>query len=133
MRLKMVATVDFRKGVPTNLDELRKIGKLRSIADNEVILLISQTKLQLAFVYPDVRFEAGGRRGEIRAIAHYRVQLDRHTPWNPLMLVNYAEEAGLAIEGVKRFEDSLRAEVRALGKEWNVATSLEAAEQQVAH
>lgn len=107
LRLKLVAAADFRKGVPTMMDDLRRAKKLVDLSGDEVVLLISATGLQLAFVFRDVTIEDRSRVDTVKCTTHYRVQLDRHTPWNPLMLVNYAEEAGIELQGLKRFEEHL--------------------------
>lgn len=111
----MVATVDFRFGIPHHYDELKKQRALR-LGDSEVILLISQTKLQCAFVFKETAFDTGRPGvGEVKGVTSLRVQLSRHTPFNPLMLQNYAAELGLEIDGLKRFEDHLRAEIKEAG------------------
>jgi hypothetical protein len=107
LNLRMIATVDFRQGVPTHYEELKRRKLMRDIGDDETILLVSQTGLQLAFVFREVQIK--GRNGDaVRAIAHYRLQLDRHTPWSPIMLTEYASQAGIELVHVKRFEDHLR-------------------------
>lgn len=104
MRLRLVAVVDFRRGVPTHVQELRSINRWPTLGDRDVVLLISQTRSQLAFVYHDekVHSSTGGDRV---AVAHLRLQLDKSTPWNPLMLKNYAEKVGLDLLGLKKFEE----------------------------
>lgn len=107
LSLRMIATVDFRIGVPGHYDALKKKRLLRDISDDETVLLVSQTGRQLAFVFHEVQLNS--RSGEpVKAIAHYRIQLDRHTPWSPLMLSEYAAQAGIELQHVKRFEDHLR-------------------------
>lgn len=107
LNLRMVATVDFRHGVPFHYDELRKKKLMRDISEDECVLLISQTGRQLAFVFAEC--EIRSRSGEpVKAISHHRVQLAKHTPWNPTMLTEYAERAGIELLGVKRFEDFVR-------------------------
>lgn len=107
LSLRMIATVDFRLGVPTHYDVLKKKRLLKDISEDETVLLVSATGRQLAFVFHEVQIDS--RSGEpVRAIAHYRVQLDRHTPFNGTMLSQYAERAGIELIGIKRFEDHLK-------------------------
>lgn len=107
LSLRLIATVDFRQGVPTHYDTLKKRRLLRDINEDEIVLLISQTGRQLAFVFHEVQIDS--RSGEpVRAIAHYRVQLDKHTPFNGPMLSQYAQRAGIELDGLKRFEDHLK-------------------------
>lgn len=107
LNLRLVATVDFRRGVPFHYDELRKRKLLADISADEVILLISQTGLQVAFVFHEEQISS--RNGDpVSAIGHYRVQLSRHTPWAPRMLSEYASAAGIELIGVKRFEEHLQ-------------------------
>lgn len=107
LNLRFVATVDFRHGVPFHYDELRKKKLMREISEDECVLLISQTGRQLAFVFAET--EIRSRSGDpVKAISHHRVQLAKHTPWNPTMLSEYADRAGIELLGVKRFEDFVR-------------------------
>lgn len=104
LNLKLIASVDFRHGIPHHYDELRKKRMLRDVADDEVILLVSQTGRQMAFVFRE--HEIHSRSGDtVKALAHYRIQLDRHTSWSPLMLSEYANAAGIELIGIKRFEE----------------------------
>jgi hypothetical protein len=106
LTLRMIATVDFRLGVPTHYDALKRKKLLRDIEEHETVLLVSQTGRQLAFVFSEVKIES--RSGDpVTVIAHYRVQLDRHTPFNGTMLSEYAAKAGIDLVGIKRFEDHL--------------------------
>lgn len=109
MRLKLVATADFRMGVPTHVAELRKQRKF-DLGNDEVILLISQTGLQLAFVFSDTHLRHHRDDSDIEVLTHVRVQLNRHTPWHPRMLVNYAREAGIELVGHRAFEEWYREE-----------------------
>ena len=106
LAIRIVATVDFRLGVPTHSEALKKRRLLRDITDDEVCVLISSTGRQVAFVFNAVQINS--RSGEpVTAIAHYRVQLDRHTPFNHTMLSEYAAKANIELIGIKRFEEHL--------------------------
>lgn len=106
MQLRLVATVDFRCGVPFHVETLKRLDKWPDLGEREVVLLVSLTGLQLAFVFPRIDFETV-QRGEMHAIQHLRVQLDKRTPWDPAMLKEYAYAAGISLAGIRRFEDFL--------------------------
>ena len=81
LSLRMIAYVDFRFGVRFHYEALKKKRLTQDIADDETILLVSMQRLQLAFVFQEASITARG--GEpVRALGHYRVQLDRHTPFS---------------------------------------------------
>lgn len=106
--LRMVATVDFRHGIPSHYEALKKKRLLADIEDDETILLVSQTGRQLAFVFRELTLIA--RNGEpVHAVYHLRVQLDRHTPFNQKMLSEYADMAGIELLHIKRFEEHIKA------------------------
>lgn len=107
LNLKMIATVDFRCGVPHHYDELKKRKLLADLKDTETVLLVSATKRQLAFVFLEVQLAAKGG-DPVFAISHYRIQLSRHSPWNPIMLAEYAALAGIELIGIKRFDEHLK-------------------------
>lgn len=107
LNLRLVASVDFRRGVPRHYDELRARKLFRDIREDETILLISQTGQQLAFVFREVALPGGHGHEDSRAIGHFRIQLDKKRTWNPAMLSYYAEQAGIELAHVKRFEDHL--------------------------
>lgn len=107
MRLKVVATVDFRYGVRHHYDEMRRKQRLDDLRGDEVALFVSFTGSQLAFVYRELEVERPGL-DPVKAIAHYRIQLAKTTPWSPLMLSNYAIGAGIELVGIKRFEEHLK-------------------------
>lgn len=123
MRVKLrrvFLDVDFRHGIPTHLDELRAKHRLPELQRGDCVLLVSRTERQLAFVFSDFELEPGGRRKPVRVVAHYRVQLSRETPWDPLMLSVYADRAGIEIVGLRRFEDFV-ADIKQARERWKVS------------
>jgi hypothetical protein len=107
LEIRMVATVDFRHGMPSHYEALKKRRLMDDITDEETIVLISLTGLQVAFLMQAFTLEA--RDGEpVNAIHHRRVQLDRRTPFNRSMLSKYAERAGIELVHIERFEDHIR-------------------------
>lgn len=119
VRLKrVVSDVGFRYGIAHHVAELRKQRKLDIVGADECVLLVSRTQRQLAFVFPLVDLGATRTHEQRAALTHLRVQLSHSSPWNPLMLANYAGSAGIEIVGLKRFEDHLGKQLAALRAEW---------------
>ncbi len=103
-------TVHFGKSELTNFLEV--LGKHPEFADeksaaklkaDDVVLLVSKTGNQLAFIHGFDQFE---KKAVLRST---RLRISGGVPWNPLMLVNYAREVGLSITGIKAFEDHVSA------------------------
>lgn len=105
--MKYIAHADFRKSERTNYLELKKARKLPKLGKNDVVLLVSMTENQCVFVYGFDTFDTEGTDGKERHVEICRSERFRikGTTWNPLMIRNYAEWAGLKIDGLKRFED----------------------------
>ncbi len=107
VRLRRVARGDFRTSEHTMLMSLQPHE--RKLRGNDCVCFISGTGNQVVFVY------AMKSAGETRATSKYearpieivtsvRLRLTAGS-WNPLMLQNYAADAGLELEGLKRFEE----------------------------
>ena len=106
LRLKLIAHVDFRKSPETNWDELKKARKIPPLKKGEGILLISKTGNLMQFVTPVIEFDTvntANREVSVAIQSSQRFKI-RGGTWSPLMLANYAEEAGYTIVGIKRFE-----------------------------
>lgn len=109
MRLRLVVTVDFRKSELTHLRDLQRLRPhlfdvKHGLRREDVILLVSTTGNQLVFVH---NFDHETKPPVVRSV---RLRLTTQTPWNPLMLAEYARRVGLRLEGVKAFEEHLRAQ-----------------------
>lgn len=103
-------TVHFGKSELTNfLAVLQKHPEFASdksparLKSDDVVLLVSKTGNQLAFIHG---FDAFEKKTVLRST---RLRISGGATWNPLMLVNYAREVGLPITGIKAFEDHVRA------------------------
>jgi hypothetical protein len=104
LRLKLVAEVDFRKSEVTNWTELAKKGMIaRHLGENEVVLLVNKKRTQIVFVSAAKAWP--GRKHAISIVHSRRLRITSGGSWNPLMLNNYAEEVGISLIGLKRFED----------------------------
>jgi hypothetical protein len=112
MRLRLVVTADFRKTEATNWDELRAAyDKSRGaepgtippdVKKGEVVLMLSTLRNQLVFVYPPYEAQFNGTTVKIVASRRLRIEGGR---FDPRMLANYAEDVGLRLEGMKRYEE----------------------------
>jgi hypothetical protein len=110
MRLRYIYRGDFRKSEVTLYDEAMKEAKDLNLGSEDCILLLSGNGKQMKFVYgfDDVSV-IGGRTGaatgrQTKVYASEVVRIHGPGGWSPKMLVNYAEQAGLELSGLKRFE-----------------------------
>jgi len=105
MRLRHIVSVSFNKSELTNYKEflLQNPGASTVLKGNDVILLISKSRDQLVFVYG---FDALDKN-QILFTSRMRILTAKGGKgvWNPLMLKNYAEEQGIDLEGLKKFEE----------------------------
>ena len=110
MRLRFVKTVHFGKSELTNFVEVLakhpEFGKSDSSArlrGDDVVLLVSQTGNQLVFLHGFDVFQ------DKKVLRSTRLRISGGTRWNPLMLVDYAKEVGIALTGLRAYEDHVRA------------------------
>lgn len=108
MRLVRVAETDFRKSEATMFTELMKASPHKMSA-TDVVLFVSKQGNQLVFVWAPVEVsddeEGASHR---RVLASRRLRIQGGGRWNPLMLRNYAEHAGVDLQGLARFEEHLK-------------------------
>ncbi len=114
MRLRFVLTCHFGKSEFTHLREIIKkypaFNDPRSkhrLHPQDVVLLISHMGNQLIFLH---NFEVTSGTPVLRST---RLRLTNNATWNPLMLATYADEVGLRLEGLKSFEEHIRAKAAA--------------------
>ena len=101
MRLVLVEQADFRRSEMTNFDALSAKFR-RAMKPGDVVCFISGVGNQMVFVYLPLRLQDLGETREVVSSRRLRLRKGR---WNPLMLVNYAEMAGIKIRGLKRYEE----------------------------
>lgn len=88
---------DFRKSELTNYEALRKSKHFPTDPRRgEAYLMVSKNGKQLCWIlrYSDVP----------KHIDSLKFRITRST-WNPQMLANYAEQVGLELVGIRKFED----------------------------
>lgn len=104
LRLKGVIMCSFQRSEVTNLDLYRQEphypGDLKK---GEAFLLVSKMGNQVVFIFRDPVFSFGVGFAARRVTDSRRLRLDGGT-WSPYMLQNYANEVGLHLVGLKRFE-----------------------------
>jgi hypothetical protein len=130
LRLRLIRTVTFARSEATNYDTYK--GELRGVklGREDVVLFMSLTQNQVAFVYAPHSIETSpGRFTEVLRSARFRLR--GRAGWNPLMIANYASEVGIKLDGLKRFEehyDKLRREAaRSVAKRLGVSKEMKAA------
>jgi hypothetical protein len=104
MRLRHVATVDFRRSELSNYEDVvREHAQLSKLGKDDVVLFLSRSRDQLIFVHGFSQVEGGtGKSVFIRSV---RLRMVRGASWNPLMVVNYAKQVGIQLKGLKTFEE----------------------------
>jgi hypothetical protein len=105
MRLKLVQEVDFRKSEQMNFEEVMKKEQL-VLGPNDVVAFYSRRGNQVAFIWRPTAInfaDYGKRPGTATVVRSLRLRLSNRT-WDPMMLQNYANDVGLVLEGLRRFE-----------------------------
>lgn len=103
MRLRYIAQVSFQSSEATNFQTFsRKNPELvKRLSETDVIAFVSLSGDQLVFIHGFT--EIDGEKGALKVLSSRRLRMTGGT-WNPLRLANYAEEAGLQLDGLKKFE-----------------------------
>lgn len=101
--MKRIETVSFARSEATNLAKTLTEKEHEALGKDDVVLFVSKGGGQLVFVWGWENFEMDGRP-EREVLRSERLRLKRGT-WNPLLLANYAEEVGIKLDGLKRFEE----------------------------
>jgi hypothetical protein len=105
IRLKAIKYADFRKSEWTNYKEFKRSRTFPGeLGRNEAFLFVSGTGNQLVWLLNI----ADGPMGH-PIVDSRRWRFTGSSSWNPMMLANYAEEVGIELVGIKKFEDSFKA------------------------
>lgn len=118
LRLKLVEHMNFTRSEQTNLDMLAKRLADLNMTRSDVVCLVSKDDRQYVFAWLPrvVDFAAYDRRlprerhnGKLRkatVMAYVTVKMRiTHGTWDILMLQNYANDVGIELDGIKRFEE----------------------------
>jgi hypothetical protein len=104
LHLKAVIRCSFQRSEVTNLDLFRQEGHFPGeLLNGEAFLLLAKGGNQLIFIFRSpVNYESPtGASWEV--IDSRKLRLTGGT-WSPYMLQDYANEVGLNLVGIKRFE-----------------------------
>jgi len=109
VNIRRVEETDFRRCDIRIFTEFRNnnAGFVKKLAKDDIVVFISKQRNQMLFIHGFTEFfaaDGSSIREALQSIRHRIVG----GAWNPLMLKNYAEEAGLQIEGLSRFEDHFK-------------------------
>lgn len=116
MRLRLVLTADFRKNEATLLAECQKQIRDLELRRGDCILLLSTHHTILKFVWGayelDKAFTDGGieRDRGMRIVASKTYRIVDGGKFNPYMLKNYAEDLGIDLAFLRRFEEHFKDE-----------------------
>ena len=101
VRLKEIYETSFARSEMTNYRLWRK-ETTRSLAAGEALCIVSKTGNQMVFVWKPKLITYGGSNAE--AFLSVRIRLDSTKWWDGRMLRNYANQVGLELVGLKRYE-----------------------------
>lgn len=108
MRLKLIAHVNFQYSEAENFQLVMKKHRDMHLGPGDVLCMLSQSEGQMVFMYRPTEMELtgyGARKGTATVYRSLRLRLDR-SKWDwRNMLQNYANDVGIHLEGLSRFED----------------------------
>lgn len=113
LKLKLVYQGSFSKNEVTLFEEAMKANKGIELGPSDGVLLVSRSGKMLKFVRraQEVGYmNASGQNGRKTTVVFSETyRITGGGKWSPYMLANYAEELGLTLEGIKRFEQHVKA------------------------
>lgn len=100
MRIKRVVEADFRRSDFGLFSLFQKENRpfVEALGKNDIVVFVSKRGNQLLFIHGFGEIDS---RPVLPSVKYRLLQ----GSWNPLMLRNYAEKAGMKIDGLKMFED----------------------------
>lgn len=115
MRIKKIVEADFRLSDASLFEEFSKKNRelVGSLGSSDVVAFLSLSGTQILFIhgFEQLKPTSDNITTDRKMLPSTRYRLLNGT-WNPLMLRNYAEAAGMKIEGLKLFEEHYK-ELRA--------------------
>jgi hypothetical protein len=105
-RLCLIEHCDFRCSEWTNLQRILRSHKLK-LGKSDVVAMVSGNGKQIVFCYAHDSVGYTDGRGLARktdVVQSLRYRITGGGSWDPIMLVNYAEAAGIELIGLKKFE-----------------------------
>lgn len=113
VQLRLVQVTSFRRSEKTSFEAL-PAEERDAMRPSEAICFVSKSGNQVVFVYRPTSVPLNGS-GPVDVLPSSRLRLGRGR-WNRYMLQNYANEVGLELVGLPRFEKILEAEEAARRK-----------------
>ena len=109
MNIRRIEETDFRRCDIRIFAEFRNNNTsfVKKLAKDDIVVFISKQRNQMLFIHGVTEFFAADGSSIREALQSIRHRI-LGGAWSPLMLKNYAEEAGLQIEGLSRFEDHFK-------------------------
>ena len=107
MKLKLIVTVNFQRTEAENFKAAMKKHPDLVLGPDDVVCMISMARDQIVFMHRLKEIDVsqyGRRRGTANMYHSERLRIDRST-FAPAMLQNYANDAGITLDGFRRFED----------------------------
>lgn len=110
LRLKAIRyNCDFRKNENSLYNEFKASQNFPGeLAKGEAYLFVSASENQLIWFLNATEVEAG--RKTVGLVDSRRWRLLSHSKWHPMMLANYASDAGIELIGIRRFEEAYRSQ-----------------------
>ena len=108
MKLRYIHHSDFRKSEVTLYEEAKKASGGLDLGWDDCVLLVSGNGKILRFVYQpsdqptQMKSPRGAKKTKVVQSETYRIV--GGGTWNPLMLANYANDCGVELEGIRKFE-----------------------------
>lgn len=102
VRLKMVVfDIDFRKSEDTNMSEFKKSRNYPGdLKKGEVFLFVSKSRNLLRWIVNESEISAYSKTTAL----HSWLTRIRNGTWHDWLLADWAEEVGLELVGIKKFE-----------------------------
>ena len=107
MKLRLIVTVNFQRTEAENFKAAMKKHPDLVLGPDDVVCMISMARDQLVFMYRTREIDVsqyGKRRGAANMYRSERLRIDRST-FAPAMIQNYANDAGITLDGFRRFEE----------------------------
>lgn len=105
LRLRHIVSADFKRNEATHLQDYEKEHGVVHLGKDDCILFVSRSGHIMRFVFGWTNEIAGLAK---HVLSSYSLRCARGESWEPLMLGNYANEVGITLVGMKRFEEYYR-------------------------
>lgn len=109
VRLKEIYHASFSRSEMTNYREWKEESG-RDLGNGEALCIVSLTGNQMVFVWKPIPFQSITPNGSSKVhqsevFLSVRIRMDIAGWWEPRMLRDYANQVGLELIGLKRYEE----------------------------